>query len=185
MASEEKKAKDRAYYLANRERILARHKERSSELRAYMKRWHAANPPEPGERAEYMRKYAEANKQRLAEYLRGYRKREDKARKREAHAAWRKAHPEMLLVYQTRRRARKAGGGGSHTIEERREKFAALGDVCFYCGSSERITVDHDIPIARGGSDNIDNILPACKPCNCRKHTLTAAEFIATLGGYT
>jgi 5-methylcytosine-specific restriction endonuclease McrA len=35
--------------------------------------------------------------------------------------------------------------------------------------------------LARGGSNAIDNILPACSACNQRKHLLTEAEFRARL----
>ena len=88
------------------------------------------------------------------------------------------ANPGKRSIYTSRRRARKAGNGGSHTLQERVGKFAALGNVCYYCGCDGPLTVDHDIPIARGGTDNIDNILPACSSCNYRKHTRTAQEFI-------
>lgn len=35
------------------------------------------------------------------------------------------------------------------------------------------------MPLCRGGSNATENILPACPPCNTRKHTLTEDEFRA------
>jgi len=40
---------------------------------------------------------------------------------------------------------------------------------------------DHRTPLARGGSNAIDNILPACAPCNLRKSRMTEPEFRARL----
>jgi 5-methylcytosine-specific restriction endonuclease McrA len=37
------------------------------------------------------------------------------------------------------------------------------------------------VPLARGGTNFIDNILPACRGCNARKHTMTEEEFRARL----
>jgi 5-methylcytosine-specific restriction endonuclease McrA len=92
-------------------------------------------------------------------------------------AAYRKANPDKKRHLENRRRARKAGNGGSHTLAERLEKFARLGNVCVYCRQSKKLTVDHIIPLARGGTDNIENIVPACRSCNSRKNTKTAEEF--------
>jgi 5-methylcytosine-specific restriction endonuclease McrA len=39
------------------------------------------------------------------------------------------------------------------------------------------IEIDHRIPLTRGGSNLIDNILPACRRCNRRKGTMTEEEF--------
>ena len=39
----------------------------------------------------------------------------------------------------------------------------------------------HRIPLARGGSNSIENIIPACSSCNRRKHMLTELEFRARL----
>lgn len=69
--------------------------------------------------------------------------------------------------------------GGYHTLQQLIEKFELLGDCCNYCcDSTSELTVDHNIPLSRGGTNNITNIIPACKSCNSRKHTKTAAEFI-------
>lgn len=47
--------------------------------------------------------------------------------------------------------------------------FKKYGAVCFYCPlplDLETCTVDHYIPRAAGGSNHIDNLRPACFPCN-------------------
>lgn len=49
---------------------------------------------------------------------------------------------------------------------------------CVYC-AAPATTVDHDVPITRGGTDERSNLVPACWPCNSRKGTLTGAEFRA------
>lgn len=48
-------------------------------------------------------------------------------------------------------------------------KFKALGNACFYCGSKENIEVDHLIPISRGGAHVLSNLVPACRSCNASK----------------
>lgn len=41
---------------------------------------------------------------------------------------------------------------------------------CAYCGKElERPTIEHFIPISKGGTGNKDNILPICRHCNCSK----------------
>jgi hypothetical protein len=44
-----------------------------------------------------------------------------------------------------------------------------LPDVCIYCGSKEDLTVEHILPLARGGPDTADNAIRACKTCNSKK----------------
>nr|WP_295662232.1 HNH endonuclease signature motif containing protein [Polymorphobacter sp.] len=41
--------------------------------------------------------------------------------------------------------------------------------VCAYCGSVERLTLDHVIPRILGGSDDGANLVPACRSCNSSK----------------
>lgn len=40
---------------------------------------------------------------------------------------------------------------------------------CFWCGKLlpiEQLTLDHLLPISRGGSNNLENLRLACLPCN-------------------
>ena len=91
--------------------------------------------------------------------------------------AWRAGNPEKMRQQLANRRGRKAGNGGSHTLTEWREKRALFNNLCAYCGESKPLTRDHKLPLSRGGTDDIMNIIPACRPCNSKKRTKTADEF--------
>jgi len=41
---------------------------------------------------------------------------------------------------------------------------------CMNCGSTEKLEVDHIIPLTRGGRHDEDNMQILCKSCNCKKH---------------
>jgi len=40
---------------------------------------------------------------------------------------------------------------------------------CAYCGSTEKLEIDHIIPLARGGTNDSDNLQVLCRSCNRRK----------------
>jgi 5-methylcytosine-specific restriction endonuclease McrA len=48
--------------------------------------------------------------------------------------------------------------------------------VCHHCGgafAARELTMDHLVPIIRGGKSTKGNVVPSCKPCNsARKHDL-------------
>lgn len=51
---------------------------------------------------------------------------------------------------------------------------------CAYCGKEiayEDMQVDHIHAQYKGGTDDIDNLLPACRACNFRKGTLSVEQF--------
>ena len=53
--------------------------------------------------------------------------------------------------------------------------------VCHYCGGKfnpDEITMDHIVPISRGGKSGKGNIVAACKTCNSKKKYYTPAEII-------
>lgn len=54
--------------------------------------------------------------------------------------------------------------------------------LCHYCQgefSKEDLTMDHKVPIIRGGKTTKSNIVVACKPCNTDKKYQTDVEFIS------
>jgi 5-methylcytosine-specific restriction endonuclease McrA len=63
-----------------------------------------------------------------------------------------------------------------------RQMCEAAGYRCHYCGMlTERLHREHRVPLARGGANSIENIVPACGPCNLAKGILTDQEFIQML----
>ena len=51
--------------------------------------------------------------------------------------------------------------------------------VCSHCEkrfAREELTMDHLIPLSRGGRSTKKNIVVSCKECNSRKKNLTVAE---------
>jgi len=84
------------------------------------------------------------------------------------------------------------------TKEKRRSRIEATddgtltGDVivrlfagakhCHYCGKRMRSvdkSLDHVMPLSRGGTHSINNVVVACKPCNFNKRTSTVDEWRA------
>ena len=67
-------------------------------------------------------------------------------------------------------------------MDSLRDRLAAqAGYCCGYCRSSEKITgiklvLDHLVPRSRGGTDDEDNLWPACDPCNDFKQARTEAR---------
>jgi 5-methylcytosine-specific restriction endonuclease McrA len=95
---------------------------------------------------------------------------------------WQLENPARVSAYAHRRRARELAAGVSWTPEEWSALVGQWAGRCAYCGRNDvRLTVDHRIPLTKGGSDSIDNVLPACKPCNSRKGTRMELEYRAVL----
>ncbi|SNB44702.1 HNH endonuclease [Geobacter sp. DSM 9736] len=52
--------------------------------------------------------------------------------------------------------------------------------ICHYCGRKfpqAELSMDHIVPIIRGGKSTKGNVVPACKECNSRKKYLLPIEW--------
>lgn len=102
------------------------------------------------------------------EYRRKY-----KAEYRKSHrteiAAYQKANKQRSLVYKANRKTRLTKAGGSFTVGEWRALCDRHGNKCLCCKKKRPLTVDHVIPVSKGGTSNIENIQPLCGPCNSTK----------------
>ena len=71
-----------------------------------------------------------------------------------------------------KRRTLKKGADGSFTLAEWELLKKQYGYTCPICNEKEpkiKLTIDHIIPISKGGSNFIENIQPLCGSCNSRK----------------
>ena len=91
------------------------------------------------------------------------------------NAAWRKANPEKEIAKRHRRRAREASNGVN--LVTATETAAIIAQPCMACDAPAPSTVEHLIPINRGGAHTIGNLAPLCKPCNSSKNDMTWAEW--------
>lgn len=55
--------------------------------------------------------------------------------------------------------------------------YARDGHRCIYCGSEERLSLDHRTPEIRGGNHDMDNLATACLSCNGAKRDMTETEY--------
>lgn len=179
MSSEDDKKRkhreaDRRYRESNREKVLERNRRyyeanREKETERF-RRYREAHREEETER---LRLWREANREKMGELVRRWRKAHPEKTAKAARR-WRQSHPEEVSAHKRLRRARIAGGGGSHTEAQWQALKSYYMDQCLCCGDvPDKLTRDHVVPIARGGSDDISNIQPLCFRCNRRKHAKT------------
>ena len=126
---------------------------------------------------EYARLRREGNPEKYREA--GRHSREAHPEKaREASRRWKKTHPGEHCQASHNSDARKRGAtGGNHTFAEWLALLESTGYRCTYCNweltrirpvpaGKRQATRDHVIPCAVGGSNEIWNIVPSCRPCN-------------------
>ena len=127
-----------------------------------MQRWRERHPEaHRAENAAYYARHAERLKQRIAQYHR--------------------ANPAVVRAKFHKHRALWLAAEGAFTPAEWDELVLVHGGRCAYCREAAPLEPDHRTALSRGGSNRIENILPACHRCNARKHRMTEAEFRARL----
>lgn len=74
----------------------------------------------------------------------------------------------------------------NYTLSELKliEKVKEENTTCYYCGDSLKSkgrTIDHKIPISRGGQTTLDNLVVSCKRCNEEKGMMNYEEYLSFL----
>jgi 5-methylcytosine-specific restriction endonuclease McrA len=147
-------AYQKAYRAAHREKLLA-----------YAREWRAAN-------RDKTRAYTQKcdHKNREIRRIKAQRRREVAPEAvKQAELKWRSANREKVQNKQRQRRARMRGAAGTHNAAAVEARMALFGNCCAYCGG-EFQTVDHVIPLSRGGTCWPANLRPACRRCNSKKN---------------
>jgi 5-methylcytosine-specific restriction endonuclease McrA len=185
-----RREKDRKRYAAKRGSVLAAKRERYATDAAFAERtrevnrdWYRRNREN---RRDYNRRYLQEHGDELRARGRERNRRRYAANPQAAldyYKQWRLRNLERARAYvRVSGNRRRAAAAGTHfTFQEWEALLREHQGRCAYCGATERIEADHRTPLCRGGSNEISNILPACRPCNRRKHRRTEEEFRALL----
>lgn len=170
----------------NREKKNAIHRARAARLKTEdpekYRRWYANKTwaeNHPAELKAYQKEYRKGHE----EYFRGKNRAWIEAHRDEVNArarAYWARHRHAQITHTTKAKARRAGAPGSHTTVEWMACLERHGYRCAYCDgplTPTTCTRDHAIPLSRGGSNDIENIVPACRRCNFSKRSRTPEEF--------
>ena len=171
---EKHRALAREYRRENPEKVKdANHKSWLKHKEAYLeinRKWRRENP----EKAKAsVKKWRENNQEGLFEYGRNRRKR-DRERINENNRRWKKENPVKIRALNHRRKTNRTKAGGNYTAAEWNALVKHYGGKCLCCGRDDvTLTVDHIIPVSKGGTSNIDNLQPLCLSCNAGKRDNT------------
>lgn len=127
-----------------------------------------------------------ANRRRFADRRKEYQK-VYRQTHREQRKLWARNHykdnPTVRLknhVHSRNRKMRMKMVEGTHTATDIKRLYEDQDGRCLYCGIGlleSEVTVDHVVPITRGGSNWSDNLVVCCKSCNSSKNNRTIPEW--------
>jgi len=147
------------------------------------------------QKTEYARQYrqTEKNKAYRREYAVQYHQEHPEQKKRyyERHSEeinvqrrqHRKDYPDLYAgidrAHKHKRRAQKRASQGAYTPQQLQEQMHRQKSKCYYCKMKLGMIyhADHVVPLSRGGSNDISNIVIACPTCNMRKHARLPHEW--------
>lgn len=59
---------------------------------------------------------------------------------------------------------------GNFTLDQWNQMVSRQTGMCYWCGQFAKLTMDHVIPISKGGKHEVGNIVGACLSCNSKKN---------------
>lgn len=163
-------------YLSNPENVAKRKERRKTYIPRYK-----IDEAAYEERRESLRKYYQENREKIIaksrEYWEQHREytidygRQYYEKNRDTILEKRRDNPIISRVYCHKRRALKSNSTGQFTKLEWENLCQQYDYKCLRCGQVKPLTVDHVIPLTKGGTNDIGNIQPLCYSCNSSKRS--------------
>jgi len=166
---EENKVQVQQYYQENKEVICEKkrehYKENIKKERLRTKLWKKNNR----ERViAYRKQYNDEHKEYYKEYYKNLSK-EVKEKRNIYSKNFKMENRDKYIKYAQIRRAKKKLLSHTLTVEQWEKIKKAFINKCAYCGQELQLEQEHFIPLSKGGEYTHNNIIPACKSCNCSK----------------
>lgn len=147
------------YYAANKDRY-----------RTYSEAYRATHKEEIKAR---QKEYRETHKDVIR-----YRYEEHREERRALAAKYRETHKEEIREYRRKygsfydqiRHAREKGVPATLSANDWVTIKNLFQNRCAYCGRAEKLEKEHFLPLSLGGGFTKENIIPACRSCNAKKH---------------
>jgi len=172
--SEKRKLYAKDYRANNAEKIqLGKEKCRQAKPEQYAatkKRYYLSHKQEV---LAYDKKWTQANSDKVRITRRDYQRRNPEKAFLIAKQ-WAKDNPELRRASTSKRRASKRLNGVK--LVTKKELLRLYASPCAYCGIPSK-HIDHVIPISKGGSHSIGNLVGACAPCNLSKGSKLITEW--------
>ena len=123
-------------------------------------------------------RWRERNREKHLRSLRSWHE-NNRDHSREMNRVWQRNNRQRKRVIDQKRRASTAANG--KFIITPREVKRLYSQPCSACGSNENITLDHIVPLSRGGRHSVGNLQPLCKSCNSSKKDRLMIEWRSRL----
>lgn len=117
----------------------------------------------------YYYRYVEQQRAKTRRYYRAHR-----IQVRGYHRAYHQARPGLRALHARNRRARERQALGTLTFQQWEALKVRYDFRCLCCQRREpeiKLTIDHVVPLCKGGTNSIENIQPLCLSCNTSKRT--------------
>ncbi len=140
---------------------------------SYMRDFYKKNPEAIKERAH---SYFVANREVQNEKRRNRRIANLEA-ERETGRKWAAKNADKTRTYKSKYNAkrRQVIRNGNLSVKDAQSLFKQT--ECFYCREKTKLTLDHVVPLAKGGAHSIGNLVMACRSCNSSKNDKLLVEW--------
>ena len=170
--------KEALYYLEHKPEHAAYGKEYRAAHKDYLARRYAAYHQEHKDKlnAYISAYYAEHRVELLAKQ--GAHQKQHRTERNAYRAKWRHTERGRAAMDAGRlnRRVRQGGRIGADVIVEVKAEYNGL---CPYCNKPIATGhIDHIVPVSRGGTNERENLVYACAPCNLKKNSHSLLEFM-------
>lgn len=144
-------------------------------------------------KAKYDQQKAKQRRDKTKEYMSEYLKKyylevtkPNKKKFRLENPIKRQSQAEKAVIKRLNKQKRRAMQKDSDVTYIKQKELLDSAKKCYWCGINFTKyiikTIDHYVPIAKGGKHSIDNIVVACKSCNSSKQAKAPEDFAIKMG---